>query len=353
LKVGGKMSIFIAILLFGFIVFFHELGHFLFARKSGILVEEFAIGMGPKIVGKKVGDTLYSFRILPLGGYCKMLGEDEVLADKRAFTSKSVWRRILVVIGGPLFNMILAVVVAIIWLLISPTNTTTIEVLSEDFPAYESGVLQPGDIITKVNEHNILSYEEISLYINENGSEPVVITFERDGEGTQTTSITPEYVDYGNGTGAYYIGIGTTEMNNRNVLEVVEYSLREVGFWIKTVPYSLRLLFSGAVNVKEVSGAIGIVAVVSDQYQQSTEYGILTVIHTLCWWLAFLSANIGLMNLLPIPALDGGRLIFLLIEAVRGKPVNQEKEGMVHFVGYILLMSLMVIVLFNDIMKLF
>lgn len=341
------ISIIIALMIFSLIVIIHELGHFFFARKNDILVEEFAVGMGPKIVSKKYGDTVWSIRALPFGGFCKMLGEDESLDDNRAFNSKSIGARISTIFGGPLFNIILALLFAIIYISIGSTKTTTIETVAEDSPVALAG-LQAGDKIIKVDGHYISAYKEIPIYINQNGSQPMELVYKRDGK-KETVTITPSYNEKND---IYQIGIVNTRINNKNPFQVLKYSVIEIIFVIKLVYYSLGLLITGAVSAGEIAGPVGIVTVVSEGYQESIQYGLISVIYTISSFIVLLSANLGVMNLLPIPALDGGRLVFLFIELVRGKPIDQGKEGFIHFIGYVLLMALMVVVLFNDVRKL-
>jgi regulator of sigma E protease len=342
------MHIVVAILIFGFIVLVHEFGHFIFARKNGIFVEEFAIGMGPKLVGKKLGDTLFSIRALPFGGFCKMLGEDEVVDSDNSYSSKSVWAKIQVVIGGPLFNMILAFLFAIIYLLLSgAVVTNTIETVRENSPAQIAN-LQSGDQIVKINDKRIVAYPEIQIYINERKGKAIELTYKRDGE-LHETLITPEFVEDYN---TYQIGITPAVLKMDNIFNVLKYAFLEIVFWIRMVFYGLALIFTGAISANEVTGPVGIVSVVSEGYRESVKAGLIYVVRTVSFFIVLLSANLGVMNLLPIPALDGGRLVFLVIEAIRRKPFNEEKEGTIHFVGYVLLMILMVVILFNDVRKL-
>lgn len=343
------MDIIVAILIFGFIVIIHELGHFIFARRNGIFVEEFALGMGPKIVSRKIGETVWSLRALPFGGFCKMMGEDGAVEDQRSFSVKSVWARIQVVIGGPLFNILLAFVFAVLMVFLrGGAETTQIAFVQEASPAEEAG-LEVGDRITNINGHHVIAYREIPIYINQDKGEAVNITLKRGGEMI-TTVVTP-FLD--EETGNYRIGISPDAVTSKNVLRVVQYAGIEVAFWIKMVYYGLGMLITQSVSVNEISGPVGIVGAISTGYKESVEYGFLSVVNTIAFFIVLLSSNLGMMNLLPIPALDGGRLVFLLIEAVRRKPLDQDKEGFIHMIGFVLLMALMVLVLFNDIRKFF
>ncbi len=343
------MDIIVAILMFGLIVLVHEFGHFFFAKKSGIYVEEFALGMGPKIAGKKIGETLFSIRLLPFGGFCKMLGENEVSDDERSFSVKSVWAKIMVVFGGPLFNFILAFFFAIIYLSISgAVQTSVISKVSENSPAAEAGIL-PGDKILKINGRSVIAYPEILIYINENKGEAIELEYLRDGE--KASMVIKPMLSEDNRT--YKIGVETEVQRFSNPFQLIKYSIIEIGFWIKITFYGLGQIFSGAIAAKEISGPVGIVSVVSTGYKESLKEGLLYLVRTMSFFIVLLSANLGVMNLMPIPALDGGRLVFLFIEAIRKKPIDEEKEGTIHFVGYVVLMGLMVLILFNDIKKLF
>lgn len=349
MRVGGNLDIVVAILIFGFIVLVHEFGHYFFAKRNGILVEEFAIGMGPKILGKKIGETLFSIRALPFGGFCKMLGEDEKVIDEKSYSSKSAWQKIQVVFGGPLFNFLLAFIFAIIYLLISQTVITPVVTeVRENSPAQEAGI-QIGDKIVEINNKKIISYPEVQIYINENKGKEINLVYERDGK-KNSVFITPEFREEAN---TYQIGITPSIVKMNSIFKVIKYAFIEIIFWIKMVFYGLRLIFTGSVSAGEVSGPVGIVSVVSEGYRESVKMGLLYIFRTISFFIVLLSANLGVMNLLPIPALDGGRLVFLIIEAIRKKPINENREGAIHFIGYIILMLLMVAVLFNDIRKLF
>ena len=343
------MNIIAAILIFGLLVFIHELGHFIFARLNGIYVEEFAIGMGPKILGKKHKDTLYSLRAVPFGGYCKMLGEDESSDDARAFSAKSVGRRISVIIGGPLFNILLAFILATISLFIQEGLVTTkIEAVVPDSPAMEAGI-KPGDQLIKINGRRIISYREISLYINESGGEAIDVVIKNQEGRRQTLTIVPFLSE----EGIYRIGTTHVYLEKPGFFTTIKYGFLEMVFHVKLVFYSLNQLILGRVSLNEVSGPVGIGQAISQSYTESAKFGIKALLQTLIFYTALFSANLGIFNLLPIPALDGGRLVFLTIEGIRRKKIDPDKEGMVHAIGYVILMGLMVLVMFNDIRKLF
>ncbi len=342
------LGIIFAIIIFSFIVFFHELGHFSLAKKNGIDVEEFAIGMGPNLFSKEYKGTRYCIKLFPIGGLC-MMGEDEEVTESPSnFNNKSVWARISVIAAGPVFNFILAFVFAVILVAMVGYDAPVISSVEEGYPAYEAGI-EAGDTIVKMNGKRIHVFREITAYNQFNQGKDTEIVFRRDGEERSVT-LTPkmdEELKY------YQFGIGGGSYTKANVLNAIEYGIYEVKFWICTTLDSLRMLVTGKIGMDQLSGPVGIVSVVDDTYQQSKSYGVFMVIVQLLNIAVLLSANLGVMNLLPLPALDGGRLVFLAVEAVRRKRIPPEKEGYVHLVGITLLMALMVFVMFNDIKRIF
>lgn len=342
------MGIIIAILLFSFIVFFHELGHFLLAKKNGIDVQEFAIGMGPNLVSKEYKGTLYCLKLLPIGGMC-MMGEDEEATDSPGnFNNASVWARISVIAAGPVFNFILAFVCAVILTAMVGYDQPVLSAVEEGYPAAEAGI-QSGDRIVKMGDKNIHIFREISIYNQFHQGESVQITYLHDGE-KKTVVLTPKLDEE---LGYERLGITGSGNTKANVITAVEYGAYEVKFWICTTIDSLKMLLTRQVGVDQLSGPVGVVSMVDDTYQQSKSYGIYVVLAQMLNMIILLSANIGVMNLLPIPALDGGRLVFLVVELIRRKRIPPEKEGYVHFVGIVLLMLLMVFVMYNDVKRIF
>lgn len=341
------MGVLLALLLFSVIVIVHELGHFLLAKKNGIIVSEFSLGMGPRILSKQIGTTRYSWKLLPLGGSC-MMGEDETddLAEG-SFNSKSVWARMSVIVAGPVFNFILAFIFATILVLWIGYNPPVIGSFTEGFPAQESG-LKVGDTITKMNDKPIYIWNEVSEYLQFHQGETVNVVYKRDGIQNQVT-IEPKQDE----TGRYLLGIGGTQAQHVGILTSLKYGFYEVRYWINITLEGLKQLVTGAVGIDKMSGPVGIVSFVGTTYKESVAIGWKVAVANLMQMVILLSANLGVFNLLPIPALDGGRLIFLVIEAIRGKRVPPEKEGFVHFAGFVLLMLLMVVVLFNDIKHIF
>ena len=342
------MGIILALLLFSFIVFFHEFGHFLLAKLNGIDVEEFAIGMGPAIFSKEYKGTKYAIRIFPIGGYCAMGEDDEATDSPGNFNNKSVWARISVIAAGAVFNFILAFIMSVIIVGMTGYDSPVIGEVDTGFPAAEAGML-PGDKIVKMNDEKIKIFREITMYNQFHQDEETEITFVRDGE-KHTVTIT-QMMDEELGYARF--GFTSAGYQKANLFTAMQYGAYEVGFWIETTLDSLRMLITGQVGADQLSGPVGIVDVVGDTYEQTKAYGFLTVVANMLSLAILLSANLGVMNLLPLPALDGGRLVFLFVEAIRGKRVPPEKEGYVHGLGMLLLLALMVFVLYNDIVRIF
>ena len=342
------MGIVLAILVFSLIVFVHELGHFLLAKMNKIRVDEFSIGMGPRLLSTVKGETRYSLKLFPIGGSC-MMGEDDVNdMSEGSFNSKSVWARIAVVAAGAVFNFILAFIFAVI--IVGYTGYDE-PVISGVLPGYsaEAEGMQEGDRIVRMNGKKINVWREVTYYNMFHAGETVELVYARDGEKYEVT-IVPKQDEDGN----YLMGVTSpAQYKKANVFTAIQYGVYEVKFWISTTLESLKMLITGSVGVDQLSGPVGIVDVVDDTYQQSKEYGAVVVLMQMLNIGILLSANLGVMNLLPLPALDGGRLVFLVIEAIRGKRVAPDKEGMVHFVGMMLLFALMIFVLFNDLNRIF
>ena len=341
------MSYILALIIFSAIVIFHELGHFLLAKWNGIEVIEFSLGMGPRLLSHVWGDTRYSLKLLPIGGSCQMVGEEEASDSEGAFGNKSVWARIAVVAAGPVFNFILAWVLALIIVGSVGYDNTMVDIIP-DSAAAEAG-MEDGDQIISINGSRTWLYREVSLYSSLHQGQTATVVFERNGE-KQTVVLTPKQSD----TGAYLYGFSRTVQREKGgALETVGYSCAEIRYWLKATVESLKMLIGGQVRLEEMSGPVGIVSTIGDTYKESRIDGWYYVTMNMIMIAILLSVNLGVMNLLPIPALDGGRLVFLILEAIRGKAIPQEKESMVHFTGFVLLMGLMAVILFSDLHKLF
>lgn len=343
------LKIIIAIIIFSFIIIFHELGHFLVAKKCDIKVNEFWLGMGPTLLHFTKGETKYCLKLLPFGGACVMEGEDEDSEDERAFSNKALWQRFLVVAAGPLANFILAAILCTFVIAVMGIDKPIINSIKEDSPALMSD-LQVGDEVTRLGSYNINFAHEVSPYIFFHSDEEIDVTYLRDGI-EYTTTVTPAYSEE---SGRHMIGIvWNNEYIRGNILEDIYYGMCQMKYYIYSTFKSLSALVTGQVSVKEMSGPVGIVKAIGDTYDQSIESGVLYVVMNLLNLSALISANLFVMNLLPIPALDGGRILMFIVEAIRRKPLNKNIEAKVNFVGFALLMALMVFVMYNDIVKIF
>lgn len=345
------MSILLAILVFSLLIFSHELGHFLLAKKNGIGVTEFAIGMGPTLLHFDKNETRYSVKAIPFGGFCQMVGEledDSADMPENSFNSKGLWARLSVILAGPVFNFIFAWILAMIVIGSVGIDRPVITGVIEGLPCEAAG-MEAGDKIVRLNDKKITVYRDLQLYLALHEGEHLEITYERDGE-RYTASIDPVYVK---DRGSFMIGIQyASGRTPTGAADTVKYSLYEVKYWISYTLTSLKMLVTGQVGVNDVSGAVGIVDTLDTIVDETKEYGAYPVFLELANFCILLSANLGVINLLPIPAMDGGRALFILLEILRGKPVDREKEGLVHTIGMVCLMILMVLLLFNDVRKL-
>ncbi len=330
------MTFIYAVLIFCLLIFVHEFGHFVTAKLCGIKVNEFAIGMGPVIINKQKGETLYSLRLLPIGGFCAMEGEDEDSEDERAFNNQPAWQRAIVLAAGSVMNLLTAIVLMIIIAFYMGQATTTIDVVSDDSPAYHAGIMA-GDEVMAIDGKAIDEWTDLQTIVGENEGDALTFTVLRDGTETDIT-VTPEY-DKEAGRNL----VGVTPTMARNPVKAVGSGISST--WDMTVMMYdlLGQLFTGDVSAKELSGPVGIVYVVND----SAKMGFIYVVYLA----ALLSLNLAVINLLPFPALDGGRLLFLVIRKITGKRVTDEMEGKIHFIGIMLLLALMVYVTWNDIIR--
>ncbi len=325
-----------SIIVFGMLVFFHELGHFIVAKMSGIKVNEFSLGFGPQILRIKSKETDYSIRILPFGGYVRLEGEDAKTNDPRAFNNKSVFARIGVVLAGPVMNFCLAVLLLAIISFSSGIATTQVTVISGE-PAQQAGI-QDKDQIYAIDNKRVGSWDEVVELISNKPNEEITVTVLREGsciEYSVDTVLEPE-------TQRGIIGIKTVVVKH-SLSKSLKFGFQKT-FWIsKMILLGLSQMLSGKVKA-DVVGPLGMVHIVGE----AAKVGIFQLLYIA----AIISINLGLFNIFPIPALDGGRGIFLVLELLRGKPIEPEKEGLIHFIGFALLMFLMVIVFFKDIREL-
>lgn len=411
------------IFVFGLIVFFHELGHFIFAKRSGIMVREFAIGFGPKLLGFKKGETIYTIRLLPMGGYVRMAGDDldqielqpgyrigftlndrdeidrlvmnqnkqlpdmlflevekaelqkelwvegydedeqlvrynvardciveengqetQIAPYDRTFNAKSLGKRTMTIFAGPLFNFILAIIIFVIIGFVQgiPTNEPLIAKVVDDSPAATAG-LQQDDLITSVNGKEVEKYDQLSTVIQQNPGKAIELGIERDGKAEKVT-VTPKEVTV-NKEKIGQIGIQYANTYDKNPLKAIPYGFEQTWMWLVQIVKILVVLITGGFTLDALSGPVGIYEATSEV----AKYGFITLLS----WSAALSINLGIMNLLPFPALDGGRLALFFYELVRGKPLDKNKEGVITFIGFACLMVLMVAVTWNDIQRFF
>lgn len=409
------------IFVFGTIVFIHELGHFIFAKRAGMLVREFAIGFGPKLLSHKKGETLYTIRMLPFGGYVRVAGEDPEVADiktgkevalrqnerglithifmnpskgqpgdirgrimdldleqqlfillagqngeetrydvdreaelihehqtvqiapwDRQYGAKSIGARAMFITGGPVFNVLLSVVLfSVLTMLIGVPEQVSVNEVQVDSPAAEAG-MKKGDRIVEVNGKTVSRGKEMISQIQSRNGAPVQFKLERDGELIETT-ITPQYNDE---TKSYQIGVfSKEELKNATIFTAVQMSFVHIYDYTMLIFDSFAMLLTGNVSFDDLAGPVGI----ADLTGQVAKSGFINLLN----WTSFLSLYLGIFNLLPIPALDGSRLLFVILEGLRGKPIDPQKESMVHLIGFALLIMLMVAVTYNDILRLF
>jgi regulator of sigma E protease len=411
------------IVIFGALVFFHELGHLIFAKRAGILCREFAIGFGPKVFSHKKGETTYTIRLLPIGGFVRMAGEDPevveikpgyrigLMFDKdnkvnkiilnnkekypncrivevehadiehdlvikgypedeeeslqsftvsqqavtvengietqiapynRQFASKTLAQRTMAIFAGPMMNFVLAFFVFIIIALLQgvPTNEPKLGEITPDGAAKAAGLMK-GDIVQSINGSEMSTWSDVVEIIRENPNEDLDFTISRDGEDKELVVTPKEQNVEGDKIGI----IGVYSPVEKSPVQAISSGFTETYFWTKQIFVMLGNLISGDFSIDMLSGPVGI--------YESTATVAKSGIYYLMKWAAILSINLGIMNLLPIPALDGGRLMFFAVEAVRGKPIDRHKEGMVHFIGFALLMLLMLVVTWNDIQRVF
>lgn len=344
------MSIILALFIFSLIIIIHELGHFLLAKYNGVTVLEFSLGMGPRILSTVKGGTRYSWKLLPFGGSCAMLGEDEATTEEGSFGSKSVWARISVIAAGPIFNFILAFLLSLFIIGSIGYDAPVISYVGEGTPASEAGI-QVGDRILKMNGQKIHVAREITGYtLYHPNEETITVTWEHEGE-KKTADITLRMDEE---AGRKLMGIFVSGVRTKlDPVGVLKYSAYEVKYWIATTIDGLKLLVSGRLGLNDMSGPVGVVNMIGSTYEESKSDGGFYVWLNMLNISILLTANLGVMNLLPLPALDGGRLVFLFLEAIRRKRIDPEKEGMVHMIGLLALMLLMVVIMFNDVRKLF
>ena len=348
------MTVILFVLIFGVVVLSHEFGHFLLAKMNGIHVVEFAIGMGPTLFSFTKKETKYAIKLLPIGGACMFEGEDGLNTQEGentegSFLHAKVWARISTVLAGPIFNFILGGIIAVILAGVMVFYVPVLSDVADGGVAQQAG-LQAGDRIIALNGERVYLRDEVLLFNRVNNGKEFTLEYERDGQ-RYTVTMTPTLNE---ATGSYNMGIYLGEALKAEGLDVLKYAWYEIRYCVRSTWQSLGLMIRGQVKREEVAGPVGIaVNVVGKTYTEAKQYGWETVALNMGYITLLLTINLGILNLLPIPALDGGRLVFLLVEVIRRKPIPPEKEGMVHFIGLVFFMILMVIVFFNDLRNIF
>lgn len=351
------VTMILAILAFCIIIIIHEMGHFFAAKACGMKVSEFSLGMGPKILKKQGKETLYTVKLLPIGGSVQ-LGEDEESDDPRSFRNKPVWQRIIVLVAGPIMNLILGVIVCAIVILVNGrVVSSTIAEFRGDNPT-SSNFLQVGDEILEINGHSVWSSMDISYALQNSAmkageqEDHMVYSFKvrRDGEIVSYDNVNFALRKNDNGTSSVVLDFAVLA-HKLDFGNVFVYSFKEAATYGRLVWISLLDLIRGTYGLNDLSGPIGTVNAITQSATASADMRVNIV--SLLSMIALITINLGVFNLIPVPALDGARILFLLIELIRRKPMKPEHEGMVHFVGFAALMLLMLVVTFNDIVKLF
>lgn len=349
---GFLIDLILFILILGSIVFIHEFGHFMMAKLTGVYVYEFAIGMGPKLWSKKGKETEYTLRAIPIGGFCMMAGEDledddlkKVPKNKR-LQSKKPWQRFLIMFFGAGNNFIFAILllfaIGLIWggSSMEPVVTSVLK----NSAAANSGI-EAGDRILEINGHSISTTDDISLYLAvADPEEASDIKVEKENDSVKTYSVQPKKKKV-DGQTTYQYGIGMQQEVEHGFLAAIQFTYKKTISIFKQMGVTVGYLFTGGISISQLSGPVGIFSIVGDQ----SSAGIMNIIYLV----AFLSINVGFINLLPIPAFDGGHILFIIIEKIKGSPVNPETENKIHTIGLFLLMLLMVVITFNDILRLF
>ena len=336
-----------ALLFFGVIIMIHECGHFACAKLFKVKVNEFSLGMGPALFKRKKGDTLYALRLFPIGGYVAMEGEDDASEDDRAFNKKPVWQKMIIVVAGALMNLILGFILMVL-LLTTSTDLIGTNTIKEFYPNAVSSQygLQAGDRFVEIDGHHVWSELDLSFLMSRSQDGVFDFVVERDGEKVTLNDVHFATEQQNGITLIQYDFIIIGEQPG--FLNIVKNAFTQSASIVRMVWLSVFDLVTGRYGMSELAGPVGTVDIIADVTAQAVSSGSLTNLLTI---MAFITINVGVANLLPLPALDGGRFLFLAVEAVRRKPVNPKYEGYVHAAGLALLLLLMVVVTYNDIAR--
>lgn len=351
IRIYGVLLAIIGVLIFELIIFLHELGHFLTAKKFGVKVNEFALGMGPKLIKFKKGETLYSLRLFPIGGFCAMEGEDEASEDERAFVNKAVWKRMIIVVAGALMNIILGFLLMMI-ILIPEKSFVSNKIAQFASNAVSSSELKTGDEIKAINGYGTLTSMDMNFAFATAKKNDFTFTVLRNGKKIELDHVKFPTVEGKDGKEIIQLDFRVYPIEN-NFGNLMAQTAGQTVSTVKMVWASLIGLVTGQFGLNEVAGPVGMTSAISQAASAGLERSFWDGLSNLIFVMMIITVNLGVVNLLPIPALDGGRLVFLIIEAIRRKPVKPEHEGWVHAIGMILLLLLMVIISVNDVIRLF
>lgn len=350
------VTILVLILILSILIFVHELGHFIMAKKNGVYVYEFALGMGPKIFSfkrkKKSDPTEYSLRLFPIGGFCSMAGEVEYIEDEKVkkkeyMCNKTPWQRFQILVAGVAMNFILALVILFIQALIygSANPAPYVGRVQEGYPISNAGI-EVGDKILSINGRKTNTWDKITIALAlKHDSEVYTFEVEKQDGTIKTYEITPTIIKNEDGTESKVFGLGQSEELEKGIVNAIKYSFTKFASTISTMNSIIGNLIIGRLSLNSLSGPVGMYSVVG----QSLQYGFNSILYLT----AYLSINLGYVNFLPFPAFDGGRILFVIIEKIKGSKVDPKVENMLHNIGFILLMLLMLVITFNDIIKLF
>ncbi|MDD4547631.1 MAG: RIP metalloprotease RseP [Bacilli bacterium] len=345
------MTIIYFVLVLGITVFIHELGHFIFAKKAGIYIYEFSIGMGPRLFKfeRANDETVYSIRLFPIGGYVSMSGEevevDENVPVEKRFQSKTWIQRFLTIVAGVTFNFLLAIVLLFIVGLVAgvPNNEPIIKSLDSEYPAYNTE-LQPGDKIIKVNDDKIRSIDRLLLELQLNSGKTITLEVIDQNNNQKNVELSPKKVTEGEQE-VYRYGFSLNNEVTEGLIPSIKYSFVKTGNLLEQMMVIIKSLVTGELKLDALAGPIGIYNIVGE----TAKAGLINLIYLI----AFLSINVGFINILPFPAFDGGRLLFLVIEKIKGSPINAKVENIIHNIGFALLLVLMIVITYNDILRIF
>ncbi len=350
------MSIIVAVVIFSLIITIHEFGHFIAAKANGVKVNEFAIGMGPALFKKKKGETLYALRIFPIGGYCAMEGEDTESADGKAFCQKAVWRRMIIVVAGVCMNLILGLILIMVQTCMSDAIATTTISKFEDKAVSQQTGLKVDDKIIAINGMRIFTSTDMSYKFSTDDDGVYDMVVVRNGKrvSLKDVKLATSVNEEGQMSIHYDFWVEPQEVT---ACSVVTQAFKQTATDARLIYISLADIIRGKYSLKDMSGPVGIVdsigdVIDSERDEKTGKINWKSLMDSILYFSSFISINVGVFNILPLPALDGGRFIFLLLEAIRRKPVPPEKEGMVHTIGMAALLLLMVVITVSDITKL-